>query len=292
MPKRAPKEVNNVIVVSDLHCGCKLGLCPPAVKLDDGSGDSTVEYVASRLQLKVWQWWEEFWGEWVPAACRHEPFAVVVNGDAIDGVHHGSKTQISHNFNDQLNIAESVLRPIVDLCEGRFYMTRGTEAHVGKSQEFEEMLARRLGAVPNDDGIACRSELWLMVGGDSGALCHLLHHIGTSASPIYENTALRREMVDSIVESARWGDRFPDVIVRSHRHRYNKDEFATHRGMGICVTTPGWQLKTPFTFKVASARLSQPTFGGIMVRAGDEEFYTRNKVWRLSRPRPERIGGA
>jgi len=29
-------SVNNVIVVSDLHCGCRLGLCPPRIHMDGG----------------------------------------------------------------------------------------------------------------------------------------------------------------------------------------------------------------------------------------------------------------
>jgi len=50
------EHINNLIVVSDIHCGCKLGLCPPGdIPLDEGF------YRASVLQQKVWGWWTEFW---------------------------------------------------------------------------------------------------------------------------------------------------------------------------------------------------------------------------------------
>ena len=36
MPRKK-RSLNNLIVISDLHCGCRLGLCPPKVSLDDGA---------------------------------------------------------------------------------------------------------------------------------------------------------------------------------------------------------------------------------------------------------------
>jgi hypothetical protein len=47
--------------------------------------------------------------------------------------------------------------------------------------------------------------------------------------------------------------------------------------------TPAWQGKTPFVWKVPGARLSEPQFGGVMIRRGDEEFYFRRQVWTLDR---------
>ena len=161
MGKRSVKDDRKqVVVVSDIHCGCRLGLCPKdGVTLDDGG-----TYIPSRIQKKVWGMWEEFWGDWVPHVTKGEPYDVVFNGDAIDGVHHGSVTQVSHNITDQVSIAVECLRPVAEKAE-RFYMVRGTEAHVGKSAQAEEGLARALGAVPNEDGQHNRWELWLRVGG-------------------------------------------------------------------------------------------------------------------------------
>ena len=99
----AKKRCNNLIIVSDTHCGCKLGLCPPyPMPLDDGG-----TYTISKVQRKLWAWWQEFWDDWVPRVTKGEPYAVVTNGDTLDGVHHGSTTQISHNLGDQANIAEA-----------------------------------------------------------------------------------------------------------------------------------------------------------------------------------------
>jgi hypothetical protein len=269
--------VNNLVVVSDLHCGCRMGLCPKRVSLDDGG-----DYVPSKLQRKLLRWWEEFWGEWVPSVTKGEPFAVVCNGDAIDGVHHGSVTQISHNLADQAEIAYQLLAPVVKRCEGRYYHIRGTEAHVGKSGQEEERLAMRLGAVPNDEGQYARWELWCRVG---TGLVHLSHHVGTAGSMAYESSALMRELSEAYVEAGRWQQEPPDVVVRSHRHRNAEVRVRTAKGFATVCTTPAWQLKTPFTYRIAGARQAQPQIGGTVIRCGDEEVFTRHQVWSLSRPK-------
>ena len=166
-----------LVVISDLHAGCRVGLCPPhGVTLDDGG-----QYFPSALQMKLWQMWRSFWDEFVPEATRGKPFDLVVNGDAIDGVHHGSTTQVSHNLADQLRIAHEILEPVVRRAEN-YYHVRGTEAHAGKSGATEEELARSLGAVTNRDGQSARFELWKRAGRH---LVHVLHHLDGTGRHVY-----------------------------------------------------------------------------------------------------------
>ncbi len=274
------KSINNAIIISDLHSACKLGLCPPGpIPLDDGG-----TYHASAVQLKLWLWWREFWDEWVPKVTKGEPYAVIVNGDSLDGVHHGSTTQISQNLSDQSRIAELILAPVVELCEGRFLMLRGTEAHVGKSGVEEERLAKSLGAIPNAEGQYARHELWLQVG---KCLVHILHHIGTTGRSAYESSAPQAEIINAFAEAAQAGDRPPNIIVRSHRHRHIENRLVAKDGYNYVFVTAGWQLKTPFAYRIAGARQSQPQIGGSLIRQGDEDYFTRHFVKRLARPKPE-----
>ena len=273
------KSIHNLVVVSDTHCGCRLALCPPeSVQLDDGG-----TYRASKFQKQIWGLWRDFWETWVPSVLKGEPFDVVHNGDVIDGTHHQSTTQISQNIQDQLLIAEQVVRPIVEKARksgGNYYHIRGTDAHVGKSSNYEEMLARTLNAVPNSEGQHARYDLWKRVG---GSLVHLLHHVGTTASAAHEASAVNAELTAEYVEAARWRQEPPDFIVRSHRHRYIAVDVHTANGIGAAVVTPGWQGKTPFAWKIAGARLAVPQFGGIIIRHGDEEAHYRRKVWSIGR---------
>ena len=274
--------VNNLVVVSDPHFGCQLGLCPPDIAWMDEGG----MYQPSEEQCKVWGYWQEFWGDWVPMACHHEPFAVCVNGDSIDGRHHGSVSQFTHNLAAQGKLAERVLRPVVDQCEGRFYMTRGTEAHVGPSAEEEEALATSLGAIPDAAGRHARYELWVRVG---KGLCHIMHHIGTTGSAQYESSGPMSELAAEYAEAGRWNNEAPNVVVRSHRHRHIEVRVPTALGYGIVFVTAGWQLKTPFVYRTAGGRVQTPQFGGSLIRQGDEDLYTRHRIWSIGRPQEVRL---
>lgn len=280
---RRSDDCRNVVVVSDLHCGSALGLCPAdGILLDDGG-----TYSPSVVQKKMWTWWLEFWNEWVPKVTHGEDYDVVINGDLVDGKPHKSVAQITDNMDDQREIAFQVLEPIAQRAR-KFYVVRGTEAHVGKSGQEEENLAKRLNAVPGEYGARARWELWKRVG---TALVHFSHHIGTTSSAAHESSAVNAELSIAYVEAGRWDEEPPDIIVRSHRHRCIEVRLpAVKNGelrYATAVTTPAWQLKTPYTFKVAGARQSQPQVGGILIRAGDEEIHTRHWVKNIDRPRVE-----
>ena len=274
--------INNLIVISDTHCGCRLGLCPPGpIQLDNGG-----TYFPSAFQEKMWSMWREFWDEWVPMVTRGEPYDIAHNGDAIDGVHHRSTTQISQDIEDQLRIAEKALQPEVSKCKllgGSYYHIRGTEAHVGSSGVYEEQLAARLGAKPNKENQHARFDLWKRVGGAGGPLVHLLHHIGTTSSAAHESSAVNAEMTASYVEAGRWHREPPDYIVRSHRHRSIAVDINSAKGYAAAIVTPAWQGKTPFVWKVPGARLSEPQIGGIIIRQGDEEHFYRRWVKTFDR---------
>jgi hypothetical protein len=286
MPKKTKQTkpmVRTLIVVSDTHCGCRLGLFNPnvPVRLDDGGF-----YRASELQEKMWAFWREFWDEWVPTVTKGEPYDICHNGDVIEGVHHHATTQVSHNINDQKRIALAVMLAEVERCKksgGSYYHIRGTAAHVGQSSIFEDEVAEALGAVPNTQGQFARYDLWKRVGDAAGALVHLLHHIGTTSSAAHESSAVNAELTAEYVEAARWNREPPDFIVRSHRHRSIAVDLNSAKGYAAGIVTPAWQGKTPFAWKIPGARISEPQFGGIAIRQGDEENYYRRKVWSLDR---------
>lgn len=277
--------MRNIIVVSDLHCGCQYGLLTRPVKVDGGG-----EFSPSPLQLEVAKCWREFWMDWVPSVTKGEPYIIVDNGDTIDGSHHNSTTQITHNLTDQRKIAESILDPILTQknCKG-FYLIRGTEVHVGHSGDAEEQIAKDLGAIPTEDGLFSRWELRLRFG-YKDRLIHFTHHVGTTNSAAYESTAVYKELVEAYNEAGRYGNEPPAMVVRSHRHRNMKVEVPNRHGMGTAICTPGWQLKTPFVFRGALGRSGNPHVGGILIRDGKEDgLYTRSMIWQVKQSQEERL---
>lgn len=270
--------VNNAVVVSDLHVGCQYGLCGVASSVPlDGGG----RYVLSAGQRKLGERWEIFWNRWVPDVTKDDPFVVVINGDMMDGRHHASTTQFSQNLADQqaaLLLTLETMKKVKGYAG--LYVVRGTEAHTGPAAENEERAAQVAGAIPDQEGRYARNDLWLTVG---SGLCHFLHHIGTAGSNAYESSAIMRELAEEYTEAGRWARKPPQVVVRSHRHRHLEIRVPTENGYGICFCTPGWQLKTPFAWKIPGARNSTPQFGGSIIRQGDQDLYTRHIVWTIER---------
>jgi hypothetical protein len=262
-------KVKTAVVISDTHFGCKLALAgKDPVPLDDGG-----TYSPSKGQIWLADRWLEFWNEfvpeWIPAG---EPYVLVHNGDLIEGVHHRATTPISQNLLDQRRLAEGIMRPVVQAAGGLYYQIRGTEAHVGQSACEEEQLARDLGAIPNREGQFARYELWLRLGEKS--LIHFLHHVGTTSSAQHEASAVNAELSAEFNEAARWSYRPPNIIVRSHRHRAIEIVLPSFAGESRAVVTPAWQLKTPFAWRQAGARLAPPQIGGCIIREGDRGLFT------------------
>lgn len=282
-------KANNTIILSDLHCGCQLGLCPPrGVKFAAARG----RYVPGPIIRKMYrQIWRLFWDEWIPTVTKGEKSAIVINGDALDGMHHNNKTHWSANKNDQVNCAYELLEPEIDRYvasdkDGRLlYYVGGTECHDGQSMEDAEVLAEKLKAQPDRLGNACRQELFMDL---DGVLAHIMHHIGTTSSSAHEASAINAELTREMETAARWGEVPPHFVVRSHRHRYGKVVFPArmvgkHNAEAISFTTPGWQLKTPLIYRIAGGRVSPPQMGGGVIRIGDEDAYVRNFTRVLSR---------
>lgn len=282
-------KIHNIVVISDIHAACQFGLFPTTGVKDfflDGGGS----YEPSKFQQEVYLKWLEFWNEWIPLVTKKEPYIVVCNGDLIDGVHHESVTQITHNLADQKKIAMAIMKPILNKknCED-FFLIRGTEAHVGKSAQEEETLGEMLNAHPTKEKQYSRWELWLEFGKNKN-MCHFTHHVGTTHSAAYESTGVYKEFVEACTEAGRWGRKIPQIVIRSHRHRAFETRVPTKWGYGISCVTAGWQLKSPIVFRSNLGRASTPQIGGMIIREGDEDgIYTRFKTWDFKRSNVEYI---
>lgn len=262
-------SLRHIVCVSDMHAGSSVALCPPDFELDDGG-----LYRFSDYQGTLWSWWREFWDEWVPRITGKERYAVVINGDVIDGQVKQSTTNWSVNFEDQARAAIDLLKPVAAEA-AEFYIVRGTEAHVGKSAQFEERIARELQAIGHGKTHS-RWDLWYRLGDRT---IHFAHHIGTTSSTAYEASALCRELVAAFVEAGQWQDQPPpSMCVRSHRHRFCLVSIPTVSGEATIFVTPGWQLHTPFSHRMGQS-MRVPQIGGVCISLDGGELVVRKKIW-------------
>lgn len=264
---KSSSRVKHLIVVSDLHCGSLSALCPPGFQLQGGG-----RYTLNREQVLLWSLWNEAWDVWVPHVTGGEPYAVVLNGDAVDGFPHGSVAEVSPSLVDQENMAVACLAPIVARAE-KFFLVRGTEAHSQKSAQSEERIATAL-RTPKSNGQHSQYDLWLDL---QGHMIHLSHHIGVSDSPASEVTALTKEIVKVGQIAARFGYAMPQLLIRSHRHSFAHAVLPVKDGAVGCVTTPAWQLQTPFVFKKNPLAVAQ--IGLVCVSAENDDLRVHHRLW-------------
>jgi hypothetical protein len=269
--------VPDIVCLSDLHCGDRFGLYPLDVPLllDEGSA-----HQPGHSQRLLWEHFVAF-REWVWKMTEGRPYILVTNGDCIDGVHHDSVTQFTNNKTDQKTVAKAVLQSLRDRAMS-YYAVRGTEVHAGKSGQDEEGLAELLGATRAKNGHYARWNLWLKVG---GVLCNFKHHIGTTGSAAFAATALSKEVVLTLAEAARLNKPIPRVIVRSHRHVGDIYIKPSPNGDIVCVVTPGWQIVSPFAWRIPGSRQNLGEFGGIIIRIEDGEPHI--KTWTRAVDRDE-----
>lgn len=230
-------------VISDIHIGSTVALSPPSIQLDDGGEIRPFGGNSGRALRWLWQNWEDAW-KLADKLCDQykAPLWVVHNGDAVDGDHHGIYQTWTRNMEEQIGIAEEVLRPVRDRAE-RFFMTRGTDAHVGKSAWSEELLAQMLDATPNKAGGT--SSWWHLLMECDGVRFDIAHHGRLSRLPWTRPNTCSRVAAQVVMRYATPNriKRMPHVVVRSHMHLFA--ESGTNYPVRV-VSTPAWQLVTEF----------------------------------------------
>jgi len=264
-----------IVVISDLHVGSTSGLCPAeGIDLDEKD-----HYTPSRFVQEMHRVWELFW-KFNAEQCKGiKNRSLVINGDLVDGVHHNTVAVATSNIMLQEDAAGDILKPICKNFD-RVFVTRGTEAHVGQSAQSDERIAKEIKAeIDQDTGKYSRWQLWLDV---DDVVFNIAHHIGVTSSAAYESSAVMREMVAALVEAGQWGQKLPDVIVRSHRHRYIMLGIPSAKGLIQAVVTPGWQLRSPYVERIDRMRL--PHVGGVIFIVENNRCQVIEKIYPMKIP--------
>lgn len=235
-----------LIIVSDLHVGSKIGLMPPTVELDDGN---VVSY--NKVQKQAWDFWtRKFWPEVAERAKTRET-RVVLNGDLIDGGRHHNTNQVWSNDDlEQIEVAADILKDIA--AKYPVHVTRGTPAHVQSSAAADEAIAREIGAIRPSPKNKARSSYHLRLD-FAGVRFDLAHHGPAAGTRLWTyGNALRSYARTIVLDALVRRRRAPDCIIRSHVHHRTHETLNDygHRCEGII--TPAWQWATEFVHKVIS----------------------------------------
>lgn len=234
-----------LVCLSDLHVGSTKGILHPGFVTHEGQ-----EIGLNPLQQWYWEAWQDCWG-WMKKVVGDEPWGLVVNGDVIDGNHHGTKEIWSVDEGDHLAAAVELLKPVSQDASAVF-IVEGTESH---TRNFEHALAKSLAG----SGVAVVKETEKAPAWQSlnvrvnGALTVVDHHVTTSMRSYLESSAMSITLGDVRNARSRAGHEVPQVIIRSHRHRFGLYE----DGYGLVVFLPAWQALTRFGRKVVPGAIPQ-----------------------------------
>jgi len=195
------KDFLRFAIISDLHCGHRVGLTPP-------------DYQSINCGEKFYRTQIALWNFYIEAIRLIQPIDVLcVNGDAIDGrgERSGSSELIAVSRLKQCEIASVCIA----MAEAKkVVMTRGTPYHVGALEEFEDEIAKTIGAIKIED------HAWYDI---NGVIFDVKHQPGGSSGvPHTSGTAITMDRLWNII----WNDHNKeqpraDLTIRSHTHSFS-----------------------------------------------------------------------
>ena len=223
------KNFKRMVVMSDLHCAHQLGLTPPSWQYDKDNKE--LESVSKR-QREAWDWYVN-----TINLIGEDIDILVVNGDCIDGPgkRNGGVELITTDMLQQCNMA---IECIKQWSPKSTIIISGTEYHTGNAEQFEEVIAERLGA-------EFHNQVDIKV---NGKIFNFRHKVGSSGVPYGKSTQVIKEAIWQQLKKQYFSEEVADVIIRSHVHYMNINQDS----MRYSITTPALQLNSRYGIKQCS----------------------------------------
>lgn len=238
--------MKTVLVISDLHCGHRGGLCPPAFQMRVPDDSPFRKFAV--LQRETWNWFSRY-------VCGLNPDVVLVNGDCIEGKgeRSGGTELWTADRDEQADAALRCIQAVLGRRTKRIHILAGTPYHSGSEEDFERQIADRLGA-------SFGGHEWIDVNG------HIfdVRHAVNEGSSVVSMASLLQERMHNVDWSLDGGQPLADTYVRSHAHRY---QFMGRDGWQA-VVTPGMQWGSKFGSRKCSKRV---TYGAVLFNVISKE---------------------
>lgn len=210
------KSKKRICIVSDFHCGHRVGLTPPKWH------DMFPKEKYAVMEKKLWKWYSE-------KIKTIKPIDLLfVNGDCIEGKapRSGSTELITADRNIQCEMAKEC---ILETGAKEIIMIYGTPYHTGYSEDWEDQIAKSVGAKQ------IGSQLWVDV---NGLVFDLKHFVSKTSVPYTKGTPLLKEKIWNMIWSEFEEQPKADVIIRSHVHSFDYVGFSDK---WLAITTPALQ---------------------------------------------------
>ena len=212
------KLLYRLVLMADLHCGSVLGITDPKYFRD--------EYIG--FQKPFYEWFCQM-------ATKYPAQVLICNGDAIEGKGEksGGLELIETDRNKQVDMAEFLIRKFQPKY---VHFIRGTPYHVGRNENWEDVLANRFGVKAYDE------EFIENVFGDEILTMHCKHHIGSSKIPYGKQTSIGRDSIWNFLKAFAGIQPLAQWTIRSHVHYCVENMVVWGNKEYRCLITPCLQL--------------------------------------------------
>lgn len=193
-----------VVIISDLHCGHRVGLTPPRHQPKaDEDAPRHVRKIASERKF-LWDWFEKEIKSLGPIS------RLVVNGDAIEGkgTKSGGVELLTADREEQADIAADAINSI---GAAQVFATFGTPYHVGADEDWESVVFNKVERFEKLEAEGHYDVNGLQV------VCK--HFIGNTSSTASRGTALSNAQIKQLLWAASGHQARANLLIRSHVHR-------------------------------------------------------------------------
>lgn len=225
--------MKKIVVISDLHCGHRAGLTPPAYQYVETGAGRRSSYAI--LQKSLWNWFAN------EAKSLGEIDLLVINGDAIDGkgTKNGGRELITVDRDEQIEMATECIK---QFNSKKIIIVEGTPYHTGTDESWEALLAQSLGCALSDTkekAAEYGAHIWFDA---DGVIFDCRHKVSSSVIPHGRFTAPQRAGLWNVLWAEKGIQPNAQVIIRSHVHYFT----AAYTSQKLVITTPALQTHSNY----------------------------------------------
>jgi len=240
--------------ISDPHSGGNTALMMP--KMFQGLN---VNHTPFKVQLEIFDHFSRC-AEQILELRKKKRVILVVNGDAIDGDHHGTHEVFTRNKSEQkqvhIDLFDFFMKKI-KFNKGAgdlLYYTIGTEVH---TSDVEHEIGEDLEAEPDTSGLYAHRALKLDI---NGRLCWWLHHGTTAGDGANLGNAHRNWIRNKYFNKLIAAKRIPDFVCTAHFHHPSWIDYTAGAGNDWKrvrgLITPSWQAPTRYGHRASKDKIT------------------------------------
>jgi len=217
-----------VMVISDLHCGHLVGLCPP-------SRHATLAKSASQSQKKLEKIRQELWRIFALEVKKVGPVdRLFVLGDTVDGSQRRTNgSELIPGCNDMQDQCDMAAECIKFIKAPQVYMVHGTPYHAGQDEDWERYVCRLVQESKYTEKAIIRDHAFVDI---NGCMFSLRHKIG-GGMPHTRGTQLAKQKMANLLWSEIGMQPKADIFLRGHVHA----PFSVGDDEYISISCPGLQ---------------------------------------------------